>query len=449
LGYIGEGEEEFIMKSLLKKIEDKSLVIGVIGLGYVGLPLTDVFLRKGYRVVGFDIDKEKIDMLKKGRVYIKHLQNLDIKSYVKNGQFIPTNDFRKVRDVDHISICVPTPLNKNREPDISFIKNTVASILPYVHKGMCISLESTTYPGTTIEEIVIPLEEMGFKVGRDIFVCFSPEREDPGNKKFHSAVIPKVVGGHTRRCTEIATKIYGIGFQKIVPVSDTRVAEMTKILENTYRGVNIALVNELKMVCQKMGIDIWEVIKAASTKPFGFQAFYPGPGLGGHCIPIDPFYLTWKAREYEIATRFIELSGEINTYMPYYVVERTSEIMNQFKKPLKDSRILILGVAYKKDIDDMRESPAIRIIEILQEKGAKVFYHDDYFPKFPKLRQHRINLRSVAITPEFLRSLDAAIITTDHSHLDYEYIARNVSILIDTRNATEKFRHKYKNIFMA
>lgn len=437
------------MREIFKKIENKTLVVGVIGLGYVGLPLCDVFLRNGIKVVGFDIDREKIEMLKRGQIYIKHLQNIDIKSYIKSRRFIPTTDFSKVKMVDHISICVPTPLNKNREPDISFIQNTVKSILPFVHKNMCISLESTTYPGTTIEEIVMPLERMGFKIGKDIFVSFSPEREDPGNKKFHTAIIPKVVGGHTKMCTEVASKIYSIGFSKVVSVSDTRVAEMTKILENTYRGVNIALVNELKIVCQKMGIDIWEVIKAASTKPFGFQPFYPGPGLGGHCIPIDPFYLTWKAREFEVPTRFIELSGEINVSMPYYVVEKTAEALNFYQKSLYGSKILILGVAYKKDIDDMRESPAIRVIEILREKGANVFYHDDYFPKFPKLRAHKINLKSVKLDKEFLKSVDAAIITTDHSHLDYEYIARNVKILIDTRNATEKFRHKYKNIFMA
>ncbi len=437
------------MNDILKKIEDKSLVIGVIGLGYVGLPLCNVFLANGIKVIGFDIDKEKISMLKRGQIYIKHLQNIDIKGYIDSKRFIPTTDFSMIKMVDHVSICVPTPLNKNREPDISFIKDTIKSILPYVHKNMCIALESTTYPGTTIEEIVVPLEDMGYKVGKDIFVAFSPEREDPGNKQFHTAIIPKIVGGHTGHCTEVATKIYGIGFSKVVSVSDTRVAEMTKILENTYRGINIALVNELKIVCQKMGIDIWEVIKAASTKPFGFQPFYPGPGLGGHCIPIDPFYLTWKAREFEVATRFIELSGEINTSMPYYVVEKTSDALNLQGKSLKGSRILILGVAYKKDIDDMRESPAIRIIEILHEKGAKVFYHDDYFPVFPKLRAHKIDMKSVKLSVKFLNSLDAAIIATDHSQVDYEYIARNVSVLIDTRNATEKFRKRYKNIFMA
>ncbi len=440
---------EVFMKNILKKIEDKSIVIGVIGLGYVGLPLSNVFLKNGVRVVGFDIDREKIELLKKGKIYIKHLQDIDIKSYIKANRFIPTYDFKKIEMVDHVSICVPTPLNKNREPDISFIKNTIKNIFPYIHKGMCISLESTTYPGTTIEEIVIPLENAGYKVGKDVYVAFSPEREDPGNKKFHTSIIPKVVGGHTKVCTEVATGVYKIGFSNVVSVSDTRVAEMTKILENTYRGVNIALVNELKIVCQKMGIDIWEVIRAASTKPFGFQPFYPGPGLGGHCIPIDPFYLTWKAREYEVATRFIELSGEINTSMPYYVVEKTAEALNLYKKSINGSKILILGVAYKKDIDDMRESPAIRIIEILKEKGAEVFYHDKYFPKFPKLRSHKINMRSSPLRVDFLKSLDAAIITTDHSHLDYEFIAKNVKILIDTRNATEIFRSKYSNIYMA
>ncbi len=437
------------MKDLIKKIENKSLVVGVIGLGYVGLPLCDVFLRNGIKVIGFDIDKEKIRMLREGKIYIKHLQNLNIEDYIRTRMFIPTLNFSMVKKVDHISICVPTPLNKNREPDISFIKNTVNSILPFVHKGMCITLESTTYPGTTIEEIVTPLEEKGFKVGKDIFIAFSPEREDPGNKKFHTAIIPKVVGGHTASCTEIASRIYSIGFEKVVRVSDTRVAEMTKILENTYRGVNIALVNELKIVCQKMGIDIWEVIRAASTKPFGFQPFYPGPGLGGHCIPIDPFYLTWKAREYEVATRFIELSGEINTSMPYYVVEKTAEALNVYEKSLKNSKILILGVAYKKDIDDMRESPAIRIIEILMEKGAKVLYHDDFFPKFPKLRSHKISLKSSPLTEEMLRTVDAVIITTDHSHVNYEFVVKNSKIVVDTRNVTENLRYKYKHIFTA
>lgn len=437
------------MKELLKKIENKTLISGVIGLGYVGLPLSNVFLKGGIKVIGFDIDKDKIESLKRGKVYIKHLQDIGLDNYVRSGKFIPTNDFSKIKMVDFVAICVPTPLNKNREPDISFIRETVKGILPYLHKNMCISLESTTYPGTTIEEIVIPVEKAGFRVGKDVFVVFSPEREDPGNKKFRTENIPKIVGGHTKNCTLIASSIYSIGFSKVISVSDTRVAEMTKILENTYRSVNIALVNELKIVCQKMGIDIWEVIKAASTKPFGFQPFYPGPGLGGHCIPIDPFYLTWKAREYEVATKFIELAGEINTSMPYYVVERTQQVLNLYKKPLSGSRILVLGVAYKKDVDDMRESPAIRIIELLQERNAEVFYHDDYFPVFPRLRSHKIKMRSQRLTEEFLKSLDAAIITTDHSHVDYEFVARNVPILIDTRNATEKFRDKYKNIFMA
>src|SRR4030043_1387160 len=363
---------------LIEKIRSKEAKIGVVGLGYVGLPLVIEFCKAGFYVTGFDIDTEKVKLLKDGKSYIKHI---DASHIMQNASlFNPTSDFSKLSDMDCIIICVPTPLNKNREPDMSYVFNTSKTIAQYLRKGQLIVLESTTYPGTSDEDMKKILEETGLRAGEDFYLAYSPEREDPGNKYFTTSKIPKVVGGYTQNCMEIAKALYDQIVVKTIPVHSTKVAEATKLLENIYRAVNIALVNELKILLDKMGIDVFEVIDAARTKPFGFQAFYPGPGLGGHCIPIDPFYLTWKAREYDCATRFIELAGEINSSMPHYVVERVQLVLNGIGKALKDSHILILGMAYKKDVDDQRESPSLRIIQLLRERGAHVLYNDPHVP---------------------------------------------------------------------
>ncbi|MDP2363405.1 MAG: nucleotide sugar dehydrogenase, partial [Ignavibacteria bacterium] len=393
---------------LLKKIENKTAVIGIIGLGYVGLPLALEYATKGFKTIGFDIDEKKIPILNAGKSYIKHIKADKIKKTVGNNKFIATADFTRLPEVDAIIICVPTPLNEHREPDMTYIENSGKIIAHYLRAGQFVSLESSTYPGTT-EEILLPMFENApltqnsknkiqktkikpFMVGKDFYLAFSPEREDPNNSKYSTATIPKVVGGVTANCLKVALAIYNQVIVKTVPVSSPRAAEATKLLENIYRSINIALVNELKMVFERMDIDVWEVVDAAATKPFGFQAFYPGPGLGGHCIPIDPFYLTWKAREFEISTKFIELAGEINTFMPYYVIEKAGEVLNKFKKSLNGSKVLILGASYKKDIDDMRESPSLKLIEILREKGAKVDYNDPYVPKLPKTRKYKYDM---------------------------------------------------------
>jgi UDP-N-acetyl-D-glucosamine dehydrogenase len=422
---------------LIKKIKSKTAKIGVIGLGYVGLPLVIEFCKAGFPVTGFDVDPKKIVSLKKGRSYIKHIasSNLALCSML----FAPTTDFSRLSAMDCIIICVPTPLNKNREPDMSYVFNTTDMIAKYLKKGQLIVLESTTYPGTTDEDMREILERRGMKAGKDFHLAFSPEREDPNNKDFSTSTIPKVVGGYTPKCLAVAKALYDTIVARTVPVSSTKVAEATKLLENIYRSVNIALVNELKMLFDKMGIDIWEVIEAAKTKPFGFQAFYPGPGLGGHCIPIDPFYLTWKAREYDFSTRFIELAGEINTSMPYYVVQKTVEALNEKGKSINKAKILILGVAYKKNIDDQRESPSLRITQLLREKGARVEYND---PLVPVCRGHRhypdIDMRSVKLTRAELKKADVVLLLTDHSAYDYQFIAGNAACIIDTRNAFGK-----------
>jgi UDP-N-acetyl-D-glucosamine dehydrogenase len=418
--------------NLKQKIMSKQAKIGVIGMGYVGLPLTIRFCEAGFQVYGFDIDEEKIKKLSAGKSYIKHIEDFEIQRISKN--FYPTSDFSKLSDVDCIIICVPTPLNKHREPDMTYVFSTAETIARYLRKGQLISLESTTYPGTTDEDLRRILETSGLKAGEDFYLVFSPEREDPGNKEFKISKIPKIVGGYTEKCLDLAVALYSNVTIQTVPVSSTKVAESAKILENIYRAVNIALVNELKVLFDKMGIDIWEVIEAAKTKPFGFQAFYPGPGLGGHCIPIDPFYLTWKAREYDFQTRFIELAGEINTSMPYYVVNKTIEALNANGKTIKGAKILILGVAYKKDVDDMRESPALKIITLLQEKGADVNYNDPYIPEIPPLRKYQLKMKSIALNKESLSSYDAVIITTDHSVYDPDFILENAKLIIDTRN---------------
>lgn len=432
---------------ILEKIQKKTAKVGIIGLGYVGLPLGLEFALKGFDVIGFDIDPRKIPFLMSGKSYIKHIQASRIKAAVDSGKFIAVNDFARLPEVDAIIICVPTPLNENREPDMSFIVNTAETISKYLRKGQLVTLESTTYPGTT-EEILQPLFENApiiqkvsdkkFQLGKDFYLAFSPEREDPNNPNFNTSTIPKVIGGATKKCVKIAKALYDNVIVKTVPVSSPKVAEATKLVENIYRSVNIALVNELKMVFDRMGIDVWEVIAAASTKPFGFNPFYPGPGLGGHCIPIDPFYLTWKARAYEINTKFIELAGEINTYMPYYVVENAAKFLNEHKKPLNGSKILILGASYKKDIDDMRESPSLRLIQLFERKGCKVDYNDPYVPKLYKMRKYSYTMKSVKLTAENLKKYDLLVLSTDHTDYDYKFIYKNSNLILDTRNAFEK-----------
>ncbi len=429
---------------LLKKISEKSVTIGIVGLGYVGLPLGLEFAEKNIRVIGFDIDEKKIPVLLSGGTYIKHLPAERINSAVNSGYFTATTDFSRLPEADAILIAVPTPLNEHREPDMKYIISTVDMIKQYLRLGQLVTLESTTYPGTTRELMLPQLEKAPihqkisnkkFKVGEDFFLAFSPEREDPNNPNFKTSTIPKVVGGLTNNCLETASAIYDLVIEKTVPVSSPEVAEATKLLENIYRSVNIALVNELKMVFHRMNIDVWEVIKAASTKPFGFHPFYPGPGLGGHCIPIDPFYLTWKAREYEVNTKFIELAGEINTLQPYYVVTRTMEILNLQGKSLNGSKVLILGAAYKKNIDDMRESPSLKLIEILRSKGAEVDYNDPYVPKLPPSRKYNYDMNSVELSKDNLSKYDLVLLSTDHDDYDYQFLIQNSKLVIDTRNA--------------
>lgn len=444
---------------LLKKIEEKSAKIGIVGLGYVGLPLGLEFAEKDFFVLGFDIDESKIPVLNSGNSYIKHIKAERIKSSVDKGKFEATSDFSRLPEVDAIIIAVPTPLDEHREPDISFIKNSGIAIAKYLRKGQIVVLESSTYPGTT-DEVLLPLfEDAEFSqgkenpvklvVGKDFYLAFSPEREDPNNPDFTTATIPKVVGGVTENCSKIANALYGAVIVRTVPVSSTRAAEATKLLENIYRSINIALVNELKMVFDRMGLDVWEIIEAAKTKPFGFNAFYPGPGLGGHCIPIDPFYLTWKAREYEVNTKFIELAGEINTFQPYYVVERTMEFLNEKKKTLNGSKVLILGAAYKKNVDDMRESPSLKLIEILREKGAEVDYSDTYIPVLPKTRKYKFDMISVPLTAENISKYDVVLLSTDHDDFDYEFIAKHAQLIVDTRNAFARHGVKSNNIYKA
>jgi UDP-N-acetyl-D-glucosamine dehydrogenase len=425
--------------TLLDRILAKNAVVGICGLGYVGLPLALTFGEKGFPVIGFDIDQRKIDAIEKGESYIKHIAGDRIAKATKAEKpFTATLDFRKAAQADALIMCVPTPLNANREPDMTYIENTARAIGPYLRSGQLIVLESSTYPGTT-DEVVKPILEKlsGLRAGIDFFLAFSPEREDPGNPHFNTATIPKVVGGYTKQCTELACALYAGAITSVVPVKGTREAELTKLLENIFRCVNIALVNEMKLLCERMNIDLWEVIDAAKTKPFGFMPFYPGPGLGGHCIPIDPFYLTWKAREFEFNTRFIELAGEINWQMPHHVVERTMEALNEQAKALKGSKVLILGLAYKKNIDDLRESPSIRLIELFREKGAQVSYHDPYCPKMKEMRhQPKYMLEMESVPLDTVKEADVVVIATDHDCIDYQQLVRDAKLVIDTRNAT-------------
>jgi UDP-N-acetyl-D-glucosamine dehydrogenase len=426
---------------LADRIEQKTATVCVVGLGYVGLPLAETFAAAGFGVVGFDIDAGKVARLNRGESYIKHIPAGRVRELLDTERFTATADADCFTSADAIIICVPTPLTDAREPDLSYIVSTGRLIAPRLKPGQLVVLESTTYPGTT-EELLRPIleEASGLVAGKDFFLAFSPEREDPGNPNFCTRTIPKVVGGLSKTSRDLAVSLYDAVVQGVVPVSSTRVAEACKILENTYRAVNIALVNELKVVFTKMGIDVWEVIEAAKTKPFGFQAFYPGPGLGGHCIPIDPFYLTWAARRVGVNTRFIELAGEVNTAMPAYVVQRVTEALNDRRKPLKGSKVCVLGVAYKKDVDDPRESPAFHILEDLDARGADVSYHDPHVPVLPSMRHHSIRLTSQELTPEFLAQQDCVLIVTDHTVVDYAHVAEHAPLVVDTRNALGKVR---------
>jgi UDP-N-acetyl-D-glucosamine dehydrogenase len=418
------------------KIKKRTAKIGVIGLGYVGLPLVGGFVGSGFHVSGFDTDPRKVASLARGRSYIKHIPSKRIGEIMRTKRFTPTSDFTNLKDMDCIIICVPTPLNQYREPDLTYVFDTARTISRYLRRGRLIVLESTTYPGTTDEDMRRILEQSGLRAGKDFYLAYSPEREDPGNPDFSTSSIPKVVGGYTRECLKVARTLYDAVVEQTVPVSSARAAEATKLFENIFRAVNIALVNELKMLFDRMGIDVWEVIDSASTKPFGFMPFYPGPGLGGHCIPIDPFYLTWKARQYDLHTRFIELAGEINSFMPYYVVNRIADALNGKGKGIKGSRILILGMAYKKDVDDVRESPSLKLIELLAGKGAVVDYNDPYVRRTHKMRRYDFKMNSVPLTASNLKKYDCAVISTNHSAYDYEFIVRHSKLVVDTRNAT-------------
>ncbi len=426
-----ESQEYF--RQFVSRIKSREAVVGIIGLGYVGLPLMLRCAEVGFKIIGFDIDKQKVKALSSGESYIAHISAESIKKVVQNGSFLPTTEMSKAKECDALLICVPTPLNKYREPNISFVTNTMDALLPYIRPGQLIALESTTYPGTTDEELKTRLESVGRKVGEDVFLVFSPEREDPGNPNFTTRTIPKIVGGDTPACKEAGVSFYSSIIDQVVPVSSSRTAEMVKLLENIHRAVNIGLVNEMKIVADRMDIDIHEVIKAAATKPFGFTAYYPGPGLGGHCIPIDPFYLTWKAREYDLNTRFIELAGEVNTSMPRWVVQKVTDALNDRGQALKDAKILVLGIAYKKDVDDMRESPSVRLMELLRDKGAKISYSDPYVPTFPKMREHHFDLNSVSLTEESLAGFDCVLLATNHSSFDYPMIKKNSKLIVDTR----------------
>jgi UDP-N-acetyl-D-glucosamine dehydrogenase len=426
------------VEALHRRFVAREAAVGVIGLGYVGLPLVGAILGSGFTVLGFDIDAEKVAQLNAGRSYIRHIPDATIEGWRRGGRFNAVADFARLGEVDAVLICVPTPLTRHREPDLAYVVGTTEAIAPELRRGQLIVLESTTYPGTTREVMQPILERGGLKSGVDFFLAYSPEREDPGNTQFSTTKIPKVVGGDGPDALRLVTAFYDQFVSGTIPVSSPETAEAVKLTENIFRAVNIALVNELKMVYAAMGIDVWEVIKAASTKPFGFMPFYPGPGLGGHCIPIDPFYLTWKAREYDISTRFIELAGEVNTRMPHYVVERLSGALNErFGKSLKGTRILLLGIAYKKNVDDIRESPAFKLMELIEARGASVAYHDPFVPEIPLSREHQefAGRRSTALAPEALRAFDAALICTDHDGVDYRIVAECCPLVVDTRNA--------------
>ena len=434
-----------IKQSAIGKFRDKTATIGIVGLGYVGLPLMLRYAETGFKVLGFDIDAEKVDKLNNGETYIEHIPAEKIAA-ASNSLFEATTDFSRIGEVEAVILCVPTPLNKYREPDMSFVIDTTDAVKPYLRAGQVLSLESTTYPGTTEEELLPRVEEGGLKVGENVFLVYSPEREDPGNPDFETRTIPKVIGGHTPACLEVGLALYQPAIDKVVPVSSTKAAELTKLLENIHRAVNIGLVNEMKIVADKMDIDIHEVIDAAATKPFGFVAYYPGPGLGGHCIPIDPFYLTWKAREYGVNTRFIELAGEVNSSMPEYVVNKTALALNDHQRSIKGSKVLVLGIAYKKNVDDMRESPSVEVMELLRDLGAEISYSDPHVPVFPKMREHKFDLKSVPLTAESIASYDCVVLTTDHDKFDYDLLKQHAKLIVDTRG---KYSGKHDNIVKA
>jgi UDP-N-acetyl-D-glucosamine dehydrogenase len=430
--------------------QGKNLKVGIIGCGYVGLPLALRFAESGHSVIGFDTDPSKVEMLNAGKSYIQHIPAEKIAQYVNAKRFAATTDFARIKEVDAVLICVPTPLDDRREPDLTFVEKTAHFISPHLQRSQLIILESTTYPGTT-EELVLPiLEQSSLKcpvaagpgtenIPTDFYLAYSPEREDPGNKQYGLAQIPKVVGGANPPSSRAAQALYAQIVARVIPVTSTRAAEMCKLLENIFRCVNIAMVNELKLLCTRMGIDIWEVIDSAATKPFGFMPFYPGPGLGGHCIPVDPFYLSWKAREYDFATRFIELAGEINTQMPYHVVSSVADALNERGRSLKGSRVLVLGVAYKKDVDDLRESPTLKIMQLLMQRGAKVDYNDPYFPALHKMRHYDYaHMKSADLAPANVAGYDCVVIATDHSGYDYQAIVGSAQLVVDTRNATRR-----------
>jgi UDP-N-acetyl-D-glucosamine dehydrogenase len=424
---------------LAELIKTKQAVIGVIGLGYVGLPLVRAFTGAGFRCLGFDVDETKVEKLKAGQSYIKHIDSGGLQRLILERLFEPTADLSRLKEADCIIICVPTPLNESRDPDLSYIEGTAQAIARTLRPGQLVVLESTTHPTTTRTNVLPLLEATGMRCGIDYFLAFSPEREDPGNPQFQAATIPKVVGGFDDKSGDLACAMYGHAIVKVVRASTMEVAEACKILENTYRAVNIALVNELKVLYDKLGIDVWEVIEAAKTKPFGFQAFYPGPGLGGHCIPIDPFYLTWLARKHGEQTRFIELAGEINTHMPHYVVSRLAEFLNEARKPINGSRVAMLGVAYKKDIDDPRESPSFELLKLLRSRGAVLTYNDPHVPTLPKMRHYPDlpAMESQPLTPDYLKAQDCVVIATDHTAYDYDFIVQHSELVLDTRNATK------------
>ncbi len=433
----------------MRKIGSGKAIVGVVGLGYVGLPLVQEFARAGCQVIGFDVDAGKVKSLKAGRSYIEHIPSSAIVSLIRSGQFEPTDNFDRLKEPDCILICVPTPLTKQREPDMKYVESTAQAIAQRLRKDQLIVLESTTYPGTTREVVEPILAQSGLQVGRDYYLAFSPEREDPGRKSHTTRTIPKVVGGMDAKSLAAAVACYSLAIDTVVPVSSCEAAEASKILENTYRCINIAMVNELKMLFDRMGIDVWEVIRAASTKPFGFQAFYPGPGLGGHCIPIDPFYLSWKARQYGMTTRFIELAGEVNVAMPEWVIHKLSVALNERRKPVNGSKVLVLGLAYKKDVDDIRESPSIELIELLKKAGAKVDYNDPHVPTTHKQREHDLQMSSKKLTAAMLKGYDAVLIATDHSDYDYDFIVANAQLVLDTRNATAKVEHGVDRVVRA
>jgi UDP-N-acetyl-D-glucosamine dehydrogenase len=438
--------------ALEEKIQNKTAQIGVIGLGYVGLPLISAFTNAGFRCIGYDVDQNKVDELAAGRSYIKHVGSERVADWIKRDVLEPTSDMSRLGEADVLMICVPTPLTDSRDPDLKYVELTTAAIAKTLRPGQLVILESTTYP-TTTRDVMVPLlqnNSSGLKCGEDYFVAYSPEREDPGNPDFTAAGIPKVVGGYDGISGELAVKLYSHAIIQVIPVASAEIAEACKILENTYRAVNIALVNELKTLFDRMGIDIWEVVDAAKTKPFGFQAFYPGPGLGGHCIPIDPFYLSWLARRYGMSTRFIELAGEVNSRMPRYVISQLAEFLNQVGKPLKGTKICLLGMAYKKDVDDPRESPSFELLELLLERGVELTYNDPHIPRLPKMRHHdNPDMSSTELTAEFLASQDCVLIATAHSAYDYAFIVKHSRMVLDTRNATKEVADGREKIFKA